>query len=215
VSSPPPKRRLDPYRGAREHRGIRILSLTVVVSLAACGSVDVSDLDVDSAVLGGADCGCDSPSGGEPAGLEGTVAAHNAARAEVGVAPLAWDPALAAIAQAWVEQCQDTQAPSGLVDHNAGRNDHGYPSYVGENIYGSSGGASGVDAVRLWVAEKSNYHHDGNTCDSGEVCGHYTQVVWRGTTKVGCAVHDCAGLTYGSTVVCDYGPGGNSGGSPY
>ena len=48
------------------------------------------------------------------------------------------------------------------------------------------------------------------------MCGHYTQVVWRNTTKIGCAIYTCPGFQYGSTVVCDYGPGGNIGGqSPY
>src|SRR5262245_17028226 len=60
---------------------------------------------------------------GEPPELAGTTAAHNAVREAHGVAPLAWDPALAAIAQAWVEQCIDTEAPTGLVDHNADRSD--------------------------------------------------------------------------------------------
>ncbi len=66
------------------------------------------------------------------------------------------------------------------------------------------------------MSEKQYYHHDTNSCDSGRVCGHYTQVVWRNTTKVGCAVYTCAGLQYGATVVCNYGPGGNtSGRRPY
>jgi len=152
---------------------------------------------------------------GEPPGLEGTVAAHNAARAEVGVGPLTWDPALAEIARAWVTRCVDVEAPTGLVDHNAGRS-NGYPTYVGENIYGAGGQASGTDAVRLWVSEKANYNHATNTCAAGRVCGHYTQVVWRNTTKVGCALHTCPGLQYGATVVCDYAPGGNVGGqAPY
>lgn len=152
---------------------------------------------------------------GEPPGLEGTTAAHNAARAQVGVGPLTWDPALAAIAAAWAAQCIDTEAPIGLIDHNPGRS-NGYPTYVGENIYGAGGQASGTDAVALWVGEQVNYDHATNTCASGRVCGHYTQVVWRNTIKVGCALHDCPGLQYGSSVVCDYGPGGNIGGqSPY
>lgn len=159
----------------------------------------------------------------EPAGLEGTVAAHNAARAEVGVGPLRWDPSLAAIAEAWVRQCRDVLDPRGLVDHNAGRS-VGYPTSVGENIYGSMGTASGVSAVARWVGEKVNYHHDTNSCESSCgpggnqpcVCGHYTQVVWRNTTRVGCARHSCPGLTYGNTVVCNYAPAGNvSGQSPY
>lgn len=148
----------------------------------------------------------------EPPGLVGTTAAHNQVRAAHGVAPLVWDPALAAIAQGWAEQCVDTQAPIGLIDHNPNRSD-GYGEYVGENIYGSGGAASGTDAVALWVAEEANYDYDTNTCNG--VCGHYTQVVWATTTKLGCGIHTCPGLTYGNSVVCNYAPGGNDGGRPY
>lgn len=151
----------------------------------------------------------------EPAGLEGTVAAHNAARAAVGVGPLRWEPALAAIAEAWVRQCRDRappppDQPDGLVDHNPDRS-AGYPSYVGENIYGSTGPTTGAAAVASWLREQSYYHHDSNSCDAPppRSCGHYTQVVWRATTAVGCALYRCPGLTYAYTVVCDYGPGGN------
>ncbi len=152
------------------------------------------------------------PAEGEPPGLEGTTAAHNQVRAAHGVPPLVWDPSLAATAQAWAEQCIDNDAPIGLIDHNPNRSD-GHPAYVGENVYGSSGGASGTDAVALWVSEEADYDYDTNSCSG--VCGHYTQVVWATTTAVGCGIHDCPGLTYGSTVVCDYMPGGNTGGRPY
>jgi hypothetical protein len=48
------------------------------------------------------------------------------------------------------------------------------------------------------------------------VCGHYTQLVWANTRRIGCARHNCSGLTFPSSIVCDYGPGGNFGGqSPY
>lgn len=197
----------------------------LVAAVVGCGADDATvDPTGDGgaavdAPSGGPDGGgspIDAPSGGgEPAGLAGLVAAHNAARAEVGVGPLVWDPDLAAIADAWVRQCRDVDAPTGLVDHNAGRS-NGYPTYVGENIYGSSGQASGTAATASWVAEKANYDYASNTCAAGRVCGHYTQVVWRNTTKVGCALYTCAGLRYGSTVVCNYAPGGNVNGQrPY
>lgn len=151
---------------------------------------------------------------GEPPGLEGTTAAHNEVRAAHGVGPLSWDPALAAIAQGWADQCVDMEAPAGLIDHNANRSAT-YPTYVGENIYASSGQASGVDAVQSWVSEEQFYDYASNTCQGGQICGHYTQVVWAATTMVGCGINNCAGLTYPSSIVCDYGPGGNDGNRPY
>jgi hypothetical protein len=184
-------------------RLMRASLVIAILGLAACGGDDGGDGD------GGGDGGIIAD---EPPGLEGTTAAHNAIRAGVGVGPLTWDPALAAIAQAWAERCVDNEAPTGLIDHNAGRSDT-YPEYVGENIYGSSGGATGTDAVESWASEEANYDYDMNSCNG--VCGHYTQIVWRETTKIGCALHQCPGLTFGSTIVCDYALGGNSGGRPY
>jgi pathogenesis-related protein 1 len=148
----------------------------------------------------------------EPDALKGITAAHNKARAEVGVGPLVWDSALAAIAQAWADKCVDNSPPSGLIDHNEGRSDN-YPGYVGENIYGSSNQSAATKAVDSWMSEKSDYNYDSNTCSG--VCGHYTQVVWAKSTKLGCGMAHCAGLTYGYVIVCDYSPGGNSGGKPY
>lgn len=103
----------------------------------------------------------------------------------------------------------------GLIDHNVGRSS-GYPEYVGENIYGTSGTATGPGAVASWMNEKPNYDYATNKCAAGKVCGHYTQVVWKNTTKLGCALSTCAGLKYKSSVVCDYAPGGNfNGEKPY
>ena len=156
----------------------------------------------------------DAPGGvGEPPELAGITLAHNQERMKVGVPPLAWDPQLQAIAAAWVAQCIDADG-NGLVDHNAGRSDN-YSTYVGENIYASSGTATGQGAVSLWVSEAQYYDYASNTCAAGHICGHYTQVVWSTTQKLGCALGNCPGLTYPSTIVCDYGPGGNNGGRPY
>lgn len=199
------------------------LSAGCVGSISGGADDDDDDGDDDPQSDGGGGGGGDGGGGGapdagvpldeEPAGLEGITAAHNAVRAMVGVGPMTWDPEVAAIAQAWANQCVDVQAPAGLIDHNAGRSD-GYPEYVGENIYGSGGPASGTDAVALWASEEADYDYATNTCSG--VCGHYTQVVWATSTKLGCGISSCPGLTYGNSVVCNYAPGGNIGGQrPY
>jgi hypothetical protein len=61
-----------------------------------------------------------------------------------------------------------------------------------------------------------------NACAAGEPCGHYTQLVWRGTTRVGCGKATCtvnspfgAGFPTWEYYVCDYEPPGNSGARPY
>lgn len=193
---------------------------SVIAWLVACGGGTVGDDtpgDDDSPTDGNHNTPVDVPGGvGEPANLTGITLAHNQIRAAVQTqAPLpflTWSPSLAATAAAWVAQCQSANGQ--LLDHNDGRSS-GHPYYVGENIYASSGQASGDDAVQLWASEGANYNYANNSC-SGGTCGHYTQLVWRATLEVGCALGNCNGLQFPSTIVCDYGPGGNVGGQkPY
>ncbi|PKI53176.1 hypothetical protein CRG98_026437 [Punica granatum] len=42
---------------------------------------------------------------------------------------------------------------------------------------------------------------------SGKVCGHYTQVVWRNSVRLGCAKIRC--ITGGTFIGCNYDPPGN------
>lgn len=173
------------------------VALLICACVAACAlGVACSDGEAQS------DAG---PAGeSEPPDLVGTLAAHNQVRQTVGLPALTWDPVLAATAKAWLAKCKDSDG-DGLVDHNPDRGSGA--AYVGENIYGSSGAATGPAAVNAWAAEAANYNYSSNTCTG--VCGHYTQLVWRETTRVGCALSSCAGLRYSATVVCDYAPGGN------
>ncbi len=145
---------------------------------------------------------------GEPAELVGITAAHNHERSTLGLPVLSWDPALAQIAKTWAAKCVDNTAPMGLIDHNPDRA-VGYNGSVGENIYANSGNATGEDAVASWISEKKDYTYSSNTCAAMKICGHYTQVVWRDTTKIGCAFHRCSSLKYSGTIVCDYSPAGN------
>lgn len=176
------------------------------VALLFCACLAACALSVAGVACSDGEAQSDAgPSGdAEPTDLVGTLAAHNQVRQTVGLPALTWDPMLAATAKAWATKCKDSDG-DGLVDHNPDRGSG--TTYVGENIYGSSGSASGPAAVNAWAAEAANYNYSSNTCTG--VCGHYTQLVWRETTRVGCALHSCAGLRYSATVVCDYAPGGN------
>jgi uncharacterized protein YkwD len=187
-----------------------------ITSLGRSGEIPIERIVTDNVPM------CETLAGGpttrttppEPPGLEGITSAHNAVRASVDVAPLAWDADLAAVAQAWADGCVDEDAPAGLIDHNPGRSDN-YPGYVGENVYGAGGAPSAQEAVDLWASEAANYDYDSNSCAPGRVCGHYTQLVWAATERVGCGIAQCSGLTFGNTIVCNYSPGGNTGGRPY
>lgn len=127
---------------------------------------------------------------------------HNAARASVNPAaspplqPLVWDTGLAATAQAYADSCP------------TGHSGNGY----GENLYWSYPSGNAAAAIGSWVAEEANYNYNGNSCSG--VCGHYTQVVWANTQRVGCGVAvGCQSAIFGglphTAIVCNYDPPGN------
>jgi hypothetical protein len=197
--------------------------IALAVCLAAGCSGDVESSMVDSGATGGDGPRADVPGGvGEPANLTGITMMHNQVRAAVdttGIAagplpPMVWDPDLAALANAWASQCVDMTAPSGLIDHSSTAyrtNAAGY-AYVGENIFGSGGTATAQQAVNSWASEKASFTYP-NGCSG--TCGHYTQIVWRSSVNLGCANVTCSSLQFKGTILCNYGPGGNSGGAPY
>ncbi|PWA71847.1 pathogenesis-related protein 1B [Artemisia annua] len=85
----------------------------------------------------------------------------------------------------------------------------------GENLAKGSGRFTGTAAVNLWVAEKSYYDYNTNTCAYGHECRHYTQVVWRDSVQLGCARARCANSRWWF-VICNYYPCGNYvGQTPY
>ena len=148
----------------------------------------------------------------EPEALKGITAAHNVVRASVGVPPLVWDPALAEIAQNWADACVNNEEPDTLIDHNPDRGDN-YPQSVGENIYGSSIPATPQRAVDSWASEAEDYDYGSNSCSG--MCGHYTQMVWKTSERLGCGISECGGVEFGNSIVCNYSPAGNTGGRPY
>lgn len=112
------------------------------------------------------------------------LAAHNILRQQVNppaqtMPNLVWDTTLESTAQNYVSTC--TSSNGLIVDHNPNRGTN-----VGENIYASTAPISNIsDPVQSWFNEYVYYNYDTNTCQSGQVCGHYTQVVWAATTNVG------------------------------
>ncbi|KAJ3706114.1 hypothetical protein LUZ61_009819 [Rhynchospora tenuis] len=132
------------------------------------------------------------------------VNAHNKARAAVGVGGVSWDSTVQAYAQSYANK---RKSDCKLI-HSSGP--------YGENLFWGWGkDYSGIDAVDNWVSEKQYYNYNTNTCQSGKVCGHYTQVVWRSSTKIGCAKVVCDNNA-GIFIICSYNPPGNiSGQRPY
>jgi hypothetical protein len=67
----------------------------------------------------------------------------------------------------------------------------------------------------MWVAEKAVFVPGTfpavTRTGRWEDVAHYTQVIWKGTTHVGCALHDEGGWRY---LICRYSPKGNADGKP-
>ncbi|KAL5699285.1 hypothetical protein ACHQM5_030213 [Ranunculus cassubicifolius] len=126
--------------------------------------------------------------------------AHNLIRATKLELPLMWDSQLENYARWWAGiRKSDCKAMHSFPENNF---------KLGENIYWGSGTTwTPTDAVMAWADEAKYYHYWTNSCDSGEVCGHYTQLVWRNTRRVGCARVICDdGDVFMS---CNYDPVGN------
>lgn len=121
---------------------------------------------------------------------------HNAARGEHGAAPLSWSDDLAAVAQRWASNC--------VFQHSGGS-----LGPYGENLAAGSGDYSPGSGVEAWVNEAPEYS------SSNPVPSHFTQVVWKATTQVGCAVASCNLANFDKQFwpvkfhVCEYSSAGN------
>lgn len=132
-----------------------------------------------------------------PQDIDAISAHHDQVRAEVGVAPLKWSTEIAAHAQQWADQLASRGCQM----------KHRSPNAYGENLFqGTVGAYKAVDAAKAWAAEKKDYHGGPLTESSWAPAGHYTQMVWRQTTLLGCGQAICQNLLI---VACNYGPPGN------
>lgn len=113
--------------------------------------------------------------------------AHNKARNSRGIDSLIWDESLSVKATAFASTIQ-------------GNLRHSHTPNEGENLYAGMGGC--VSAVNSWLSESVNYHNEPIGQGNFEKYGHYTQVLWTNTKKVGCG-------QVSNTVVCRYFPPGN------
>jgi hypothetical protein len=155
----------------------------------------------------------------EPAAFSGVTAQHNSTRANASptpnppLSPLCWNNMVATHAQNWANNCNFSHDPA-LSSFGEGQNIYaecsssGFPPNAAQN------------AEPLWASEAANYDYATNTCSG--VCGHYTAIVWRSTSFLGCGIKNCTGnspcgpsFPNWSLVVCNYQPRGNSGQRPY
>lgn len=137
---------------------------------------------------------------------------HNNERAAVHDQPLSWSNSLAADAKSYAEHLLTLGlGPRDILPHATGTGQ-------GENLsWGTPGFYSPADGVQRWAAEKSNYHGGPLTREdfaSGRpMIGHYTQMIWKNTSQVGCGTASSSTL---AVLVCRYSPPGNYlGQAPY
>ncbi len=130
-----------------------------------------------------------------PAEIAQWLEAHNTYRQLHGVGPVTWSDTVAASAQAYIDTC-----PAG----------HSGTQY-GENLAWATYSAPVGDVVTWWYSEEEDY--DYNNPGFSSATGHFTQVVWKGTTEIGCAYKE--GCTTGmyqtshTAWICQYNPPGN------
>ena len=135
------------------------------------------------------------------------LAEHNAERAALGLDPLTWSDELVRDAQGWA----DSLARSSKLQHDKGRGEQG------ENLWkGTTGFFGAKDMIGGFLAEREYYRHGDafpnvSTTGNWVDVGHYTQIVWRDTKEVGCAIASNGKDDY---LVCRYMPSGNWYGKP-
>ncbi|NXR12512.1 PI16 inhibitor, partial [Semnornis frantzii] len=137
---------------------------------------------------------------------------HNRYRSQVSppavdMLKMSWDTELEAFAQAYAEKC--------IWDHNKERGRRG------ENLFAMAPSLDLHFAVEDWNGEEKYYNLSTSTCVPGQMCGHYTQVVWASTHQIGCGAKFCEKIDGIETegmhlLVCNYYPPGNmKGRKPY
>ncbi|ELU38677.1 ubiquitin carboxyl-terminal hydrolase 6 [Rhizoctonia solani AG-1 IA] len=115
--------------------------------------------------------------------------AHNSFRAQHAADPLTWSTKLETKAQGWANGC---------------RFKHGS---TGENLAVGTGDFGAAAAVKLWTDEIGKWLRQSNPLQvitradqydpNNPQPSHFTQVVWKSTTELGCAVTRCpAGTIY-------------------
>jgi uncharacterized protein YkwD len=130
-----------------------------------------------------------------PSGVaQAMVDAHNRVRAKHCAGALTWSAKLAQVAQQWANSLRDKHCSFG---HSGGT--------YGENLAaGSVGLLTPESVVAMWYDEIAKYKFPNGGFSMAT--GHFTQVVWRGTTQVGCGVSHCNNM---DIWVCEYDPPGN------
>ncbi|XP_038235573.1 peptidase inhibitor 16 [Dermochelys coriacea] len=140
------------------------------------------------------------------------VEMHNQYRSQVSppaadMLKMSWAPDLEAFAKAYALKC--------IWGHNKERGRRG------ENLFAITDEMDVEVALEQWYSEHEHYNLTTSKCTISQMCGHYTQVVWANSERVGCGMQFCKTL-HGVEdpdlylLVCNYDPPGNvRGRKPY
>ncbi|KXN92299.1 Fruiting body protein SC14 [Leucoagaricus sp. SymC.cos] len=122
--------------------------------------------------------------------------AHNTVRAKHHARPLTWSVSLAQMADQWADACNFKHTNGILSD-----------TPYGENIVAATGDFPVSAAVDTFIQDAGQYSI------FKPVYNHFTQVIWRSTTQLGCAASNCPNVFPGqgpaTLYVCFYNPAGN------
>lgn len=129
---------------------------------------------------------------------------HNKVRKEVGTAPLEWSAEVAKYSQAWADHL--AKEKSCQMEHRP--NDGDWKRIYGENLFWGSGAKyTAKEASENWYSEIKDYKNEPLNNSNWYGVGHYTQMVWKNTTKVGIGQATCPN---GDTIIVgNYDPAGN------
>uniref|UniRef100_A0A146KVW1 Cysteine-rich secretory protein 2 n=1 Tax=Lygus hesperus TaxID=30085 RepID=A0A146KVW1_LYGHE len=140
---------------------------------------------------------------------ERIVELHNRMRSLVQPPPsnmlvMRWEKSAARAAQKWADSCR-------LLEHSSvDQRWHDQLGACGQNIFISTHRVPWLFALRTWYMEKENFLFGGDNATAAEH-GHYLQMVWASSHKVGCGLAHCKHSPKKEyySYVCNYCPIGN------
>jgi len=129
--------------------------------------------------------------------IDAFLFAHNSMRALHNATALTWNPQYAALAEQWVDQCHFQRTNGSLS-----------ATQYGELHTAATGIFPIVTAIDQFTKDEVLYD------PANPTFGHWTQIVWKSTTTVGCGRATCPDLFGPGTgnatyYACFYDPAGN------
>lgn len=137
----------------------------------------------------------------EPRVASAFLRAHNVYRCVAGLPLLEWDTGIFATAKRWA-----AKAPVDRLQHSPEEQRRGANGDIlGENVAIGELLQPGIVVARWYSEIRSSAGGRGGTASIGRTgLGHYTQIVWRRTRRVGCAM-----AQQRRVAICHYDPAGN------